>query len=76
MYLQQATEFFFVLTLSLLLSELQTDSQFLSAPNINNYQTPLLKISCSLVEAFHLSPYPSMTSLHVGHISFPIGDPL
>lgn len=30
----------------------------------------------SLAQVFHPSPYPSMISLHVGHIGFPIRDPL
>lgn len=30
----------------------------------------------SLAQIFHASPYPSMISLHVGHIGFPIRDPL
>lgn len=74
--LQQATSLFLSWPWVYSSVNWQTDSQFLLAPNINNYQTFFLKISCYLVEVFHPSPYPSMTSLHVGHIGFPIGDPL
>lgn len=51
-------------------------SPFLFAPNISGYRALLLKVPCSLVEVFPTSPYPPVVSLHVGHVGFPIGDPL
>lgn len=54
----------------------RSDSHFLFAPNINDYPTLSLQITCYPVKVFHLRPYPSVVSLHVGHVGFPIGDPL
>lgn len=53
-----------------------TAKQILFASGINDHQTLLLKISCYPAEMFCASPYPSMTSLHVGHVGFPIRHPL
>lgn len=36
----------------------------------------LLFVPSSLAQVFHPNPYPSMISLHVGHIGFPVRDPL
>lgn len=71
--LQQAT-LFFLLALLLFLNELA--NRLSVSFCLKYYQSGLLKILCYLAEAFHMSPYPSMTSLHVGHVGFPIRNPL